>query len=196
MYVTRAGLTTSEHVGELTLGNVHVDVLHHHTRGLVLITIARDAETFAGPLRPLDAIAAHGPKPCWPAICAYEFQALRIKVTLNVERRNHRTITVALLIEPSCSQDLTKRFPDGVCSHVARDPAGQRQPHLHFPAPTGQEEIEAVALTVHADGEGHGPQRDHASLRKLLVWHKVPPVQSCPRDQRKLGLADYSQKLE
>jgi hypothetical protein len=125
-----------------------------------------------------------------------EFQALRIKVTLHVESRNHRPVSVAVVIQPSCSQDLEERFPNCLAAHVARDSISERQPEFRLSAPTGQEPIKTVALTVDADRDSDRSLRNDTALRKLLFVHTVLPDQSCPRARRKLGPTYCFQKLE
>src|SRR4029453_3893723 len=161
----------------------------------VCVTVPQNAETVARRLRSLRGVTTHRSNPV-PSVCANKFQAGRIKIALNVQSRNNRPISVAILVQPNGGQNFQERFPNFLTAHITRDPAGERQPHFHFPAPTGQEIIESVALAVRTDGHSHGSHGDDASFRKLPFGHKVLRVQSCPHDHCKLSPGGNSRTPE
>src|SRR4029453_14230304 len=161
----------------------------------VCVTVPQNAETVARRLRSLRGVTTHRSNPV-PSVCANKFQAGRIKIALNVQSRNNRPISVAILVQPNGGQNFQERFPNFLTAHITRDPAGERQPHFHFPAPTGQEIIESVALAVPTDGHSHGSHGDDASFRKLPFGHKVLQVQSCPHDHCKLSPGGNSRTPE
>src|SRR5262249_21261346 len=86
-------------------------------------------------------------------------------------------------------------LPNRVGTHVARDPAGKRQPEFHLPAPTSHEPIKPVTLAIHANRYRNRSFGDDATFRKLLFGHKVLPDQSCPRGRCKFDRVWNSQKL-
>ena len=126
MNVSRPRIFTGEHVGELAFGDIDIHIRYRNAGALVDVAISQNSERSAGNDGSLSGVTAHSSKPREPAMCADEFQALWIMVALNVQSRNHRPITIAILVEPSCSQHLEKRLPDCISAHVARDPARQR----------------------------------------------------------------------